>query len=862
MYRNLLVSWTRFVISRPGQVLGVFALITMAALYFAVTRFSMNSDNGRLIQQDTSWKVTYDKFMDTFPQYLNNTFVVVSGDKIASVSNVSRALELELASRNDVFKSVYGPANDDFLDTHALLFVDADDLDTLVSNLADAQPILTAVARDESLRGLFGLLTDALSGEEDIPDAMARFTNLLADNIDITLGGNPSPVTWRDEMVDRDSTDTIYSIIFVQGQFDFEAKLPSAEIIRILRSTIENFEHPEKDLVDIRLTGQIPLDHGEVESAMSSARLAGAIAVVFLMFILGFGVGSLRIIAATYLAMTTGLIWTAAYAILTVGQYNTISIIFLVMFIGLGVDFAIHLSLRYQEDLYHQDKQSAIISTNRDLGPAITLCGITSAIGFLSFVPTKYVGLAELGIISGGGMIIAVFVSLTLIPAFFAVVKTPVEMPRKPYVASLSEALDQHRHSIIAITFAVAGLAIFIARDAYFDMSTLALKDQHSEAMETFRELQAEDIVTDYSLNYVAADRESADLIKNKLLALETVSEVKTPNDYVPTNQEEKLLILEDAQIMLASTFYAEATDDPYSSQDRDLAIQDLIDAAARFLQDETTNEDLRQAIAHLHESLIKLRESDNQTRGMFEENVIAPMLKELKWLERAINVSQIVFNDLPEEMRDRLVTKKGEVLLTITPSKNIVPTHEMREFATDVQSVISNATGRLTTELGIGEIVIGAFQKAIFIAVTCILVVLLLALRSVVDTILVFIPLVITAMITFASSVLLEMPLNMANVVVIPLIFGLGVDNGIHVVQRFHESSNLKELVHSSTPRAVFLSTLTTMGTFGALSFSDHQGIYSIGVLLTFALGSLMVLTLISLPALLAVFSTTRAAR
>jgi predicted RND superfamily exporter protein len=185
-----------------------------------------------------------------------------------------------------------------------------------------------------------------------------------------------------------------------------------------------------------------------------------------------------------------------------------------------------------------------------------------------------------------------------------------------------------------------------------------------------------------------------------------------------------------------------------------------------------------------------------------------------------------------------------------------------MQEFATDVQSVISNATGRITTELGIGEIVVAAFQKAIFIAVICILIVLLLALRSVVDTILVFIPLTITAIITFAASVILEMPLNMANVVVIPLIFGLGVDNGIHVVERFHESPTLSELAHSSTPRAVFLSTLTTMATFGALSFSSHQGIYSIGVLLTCALGSLMVLTLISLPALLAVFSTARAAR
>jgi len=229
-------------------------------------------------------------------------------------------------------------------------------------------------------------------------------------------------------------------------------------------------------------------------------------------------------------------------------------------------------------------------------------------------------------------------------------------------------------------------------------------------------------------------------------------------------------------------------------------------------------------------------------------------MLEELKWLERAINVEQIEFKEFPEEMKERLVTGKGEILLTITPSENIVPTQAMRRFVQDVQSVVTDATGKITTELGIG-----AFQKAISIAVICILVVLFLALRSVVDTILVFIPLGITTMITFASSVVIDMPLNMANVVVIPLIFGLGVDNGIHIVERFHEAPNLRDLVNSSTPRAVFLSTLTTLGTFGALSFSDHQGIYSIGVLLTCALGSLMVLTLISLPALLAIFSTTR---
>jgi predicted RND superfamily exporter protein len=207
-------------------------------------------------------------------------------------------------------------------------------------------------------------------------------------------------------------------------------------------------------------------------------------------------------------------------------------------------------------------------------------------------------------------------------------------------------------------------------------------------------------------------------------------------------------------------------------------------------------------------------------------------------------------------ELRERLIAKDGRAVVSITPAEDIVPVEAMRRFTTEVMTVVPDVTGRPVLDLGIGDLVITAFQTAILIAVSLIFLILLMTLRSLVDSILVFIPLAMTAMLTLSVSVLIDLPLNMANVVVIPLIFGLGVDNGIHMVKRFHQSSTVEALVHSSTPKAVFLSNLTTLGTFCALSFSSHQGIYSIGVLLTVALTSLMLLTLVSLPALLATFS------
>ncbi len=867
MYSKLLTSWTGFVISRPRQILTIVALITLAALTIAISRFSINSDTEHLIRQDTDWKAVHEHFLNSFPQYANNTFVVLSGPKLSAVSGASKQLEQKLTAKHALFQIVYGPSNDPFLDEHALLFVDPDSLDSLVSNLADAQPFLTAVANDPNLRGLFTLLTEALGSGEDPGMSFSRIAELLANNINQTIDGDPAKIAWRDEMIGEDNGKIFYNIIFVQGRQDFGTSLPNEQILNEIRQSISELDPAIKHGVDIRLTGQVPLDHGEVLSAMSSAQLAGAIAAVSLFFILVFGVGSVRIIAATYLTMVIGLIWTSAYAILAVGQYNTISIIFLVMFIGLGVDFAIHLSLRYQEELRHKDIDQALLSTNRDLGPAITLCGITSAIGFLSFVPTEYVGLAELGIISGGGMIIAVFVSLTVIPAFFEVVGRPVSMPPKTVITSLSIGLNKFRKTIVAATFSIALLAAYIAKDAYFDYSTLSLKDPGSEAMMTFRDLQRQDVITDYAISYVAQDLNAATLAKEKLLKLPTVSDVKIPSDYVPLDQEEKIYILEDAQLLLTETFYGTLNPAPYTPVQREISMQALLMACEEYLQamSEHTrpeNEPMLTSVRHLRTSLSRLIGQDDSIKKTFEGNVIPLLLQELDWLKKAINVDPITFNDLPSDLRNRLVSPNGEILVTITPSQDIVPVKAMRAFTGEVQQIVTGATGRLITELGVGDIVINAFTQAIALAVIGIFIILLFALRSLVDTLLVFIPLSITAVVTLAFSVLVDMPLNMANVVVLPLIFGLGVDNGIHVVERFHESPDLDELANSSTPRAVFLSTLTTMGTFGALAFSSHQGIYSIGVLLTCALATLMLLTLVSLPALLGTFSTARSNR
>ncbi len=444
MLTNVLLAWTSWIVRHAGIVVIAMGLMTVAAVYHAITAFDLNSDTGRLIRQDTDWKRINDEFIDTFPQYWQNSFIVVSGNKPDVVTKVSRSLARDISNNSAVFKSVYSPASSDFIDDNLLLYLDLEDLNDTVSRLADAQPLLSAIAKDTTLRGIQKLLTDAFSGEEDLPTGLKQIAETLSLAANQAVAHNTKPISWRDELFQVEEDRTFYQVIFVQGRQEFGKNLPNALIMSNLEEAITDFDHPYKNDVQIRISGQVPLEHGEIVSALESAQLAGTLALVILVLVLSLGVRSLRIIAATYITMIVGLIWTAAFAMITVGQYNTISIIFLVMFIGLGVDFAVHLCLKYQESRTLHDKYTALIETGTDLGPAILLCGITSALGFISFVPTEYVGIGEMGIISGGGMIIAVFVSLTLIPAFFALVEDPKPATSLPLAAPLAKAMDEH----------------------------------------------------------------------------------------------------------------------------------------------------------------------------------------------------------------------------------------------------------------------------------------------------------------------------------------------------------------------------------------------------------------------------------
>ena len=859
--RSLLGAWISLVIRNPVLTLVLLFVTSALAGWIGVNKFMIDSDTSNLIRQDTEWRRDFEAFKAEFPQFTQTSLIVVSGQNPGELNEVTEALVAELRKDMTWFQYVYAPSADPFYQRHGLLFADVERLDQLVTELAEAQPVLTTLAEDPSLRGIFSLIEQAVTRDEPLPGGLARIASILSSALQDVLAGDLTPLDWQSELF-PDSDETLYSIIIVQGKQDFDTQLPNARIVNQIRKVVDSIE--KKPGVEIRLTGQSPLDHEELDSARTSAQFAGALALIVLILVLVVGVRSSLVSFATYAAMLIGLVWTSAYAMLSIGSYNTISIVFLVMFIGLGVDFAIHLCLRYQEELARHNRLEALQVACEDVGPALTLCALSTGLGFLAFTFTDYRGLAELGFISFGGMIIALVISLTFLPAFFSLTPAPPVVRPTRAIQTAAKLAVRYELLIVGSTLLLALAALYTARGAYFDFSILALKNPKSEGMQTFRELQKNDIQTGYSLSVLVPPGTDVAGLRQQLLELDVVSEVNGPGSAVPDQQDEKLLILEDLGFILTSALVATPTEAPPDAATRLRLAKELQDTIRARPPREQDDAEASSALSQLEADIEKLLagSAPDEALAQLERLLVAGFDEELTDLELRLGVSRISFDDLPEPTRERLINAKGLVHLSVLPKYDLASVATLRDFVTSVRSVAGKATGRPALELDIGELVQRSFVEAMVWALVSISLLLLITLRSVIDTLLIFTPLVLTTIFTFSGSALFGIPFNMANVVAIPLVFGLGVDNGVHVVQRFREGLSLPELIRSTTLRAVLLSNLTTLGTFGALGLSTHQGIKSIGLLLVFALSCQLLLTLIALPALLSIFSRRQQSR
>jgi hopanoid biosynthesis associated RND transporter like protein HpnN len=830
------------------------------SIRYTVSNIGINTDTADMIAKDLPWRQTYIAYKKDFPQFVDTLLLVVDAVSPERAEEAATLLADSIRRQRDLVEWVKQPADSPFFRQHALLFLNHDQLEQLTMNLARMQPFLGTIVHDPTLPGLFSLLQNAL--QRKVAESSLELTPVLenlADAVEEKNAGRFYRLSWQRLMrLEAERAADARRYLVVKPKLNFGELFPSGPVLRRIRSLTSNLDLVPASGVRVRITGEPALAHEELASVTRGTNLAFLLAVVMVTAVLLVGLRSVWLLAATIVTLLLGLSWTAAFATLAIGHLNLISIAFAVLYIGLGVDYAVHFCLRCRELHMGGAKWSeALDGGASDVGVALAICAVTTGIGFFAFVPTEFTGVSELGIISGTGMFISLVASLTVLPALLEILPRPApisaESQRQAPLLRKASWPMRHRHSIRVAAIVLTLGSLVALPYVRFDDDPLNLRDPKSESVATARELMQDGGRSPWILSLMASDANEARALARRIQALPEVNGVIHLQSFVPVGQKEKLAVIDDLDLMLnldTNAVAKETYSDPESRRaatDKLVAVLENFAASSEAPAEKAAAKRLTVALSELIDG------KDVEERlASLEQNLTYYLPAQLERLKTALSPQEVSLQSLPLEIQRDWKAPDGRWRLEVEPAGDMSDNHNLERFVAAVQSVAPNVTGAPVLHVGSGQAVVRAFEHALISALLLISVVLFLVLRRVLEVGLVLAPLLLAMLITLAVMVVLDLPFNFANVIALPLLLGLGANNGIQMVYRWRVAPPASgDLLKTSTARGVVFSVLTTMCSFGNLAFSAHKGTASMGLLLALGLTLMLVCTLVLTPAL-----------
>ena len=849
------VLWTvRLCTRHPWPVTVISAMLAIISAVYTATHFAITTDTDQLLPKDLPWRQHELAYREEFPQ--DQILVVVQAPTTELVEMAADRLAAELRTRHDRFSSVRRPQGNEFLQRSALLFPPVDQVTGTVGWLGAAKPLIEVLATDPSLRGVMHALTIGIGAGQARrmpPDTLAGPMNMLSDTLDDLFAGRSPSFSWRVLMNGKPpASDELRGFIQIQPKLDFRALEPGRAAIDTIRQAADELNLGPMFGATVRLTGQVAIDD-EQFVLLGKGMLPNLVGTVLaVLFILWLALRSAHTNLAVFISLCVGLVVTAAAGLLMVGAFNLISVAFGILFIGLGADFCIQFTVRYRSERHERDEvRAALRGAAARAGGPLALAAAGTMVGFFSFVPTAYRGIAELGLIAGFGMMAAFVTTITLLPALLTIFGTPGEPERMGFVvlAPADQFLARHRIAVVAGTIILVLAGSPLLSRMHFDFDPIHLQDPDSEAVSTYRELIKVPELGISSVNIVAPSVAEVDRITQRAAGLPEVSGTRSIYNLVPGDQDRKLPVIQRAAAALGAAINPSATR-PVPSDDEDIG---AVRAAATDLGRLATpgqGDVVAAAAARLSGLLYRLASADAVVREKARDALIAPLKLDLDRLRNMLRPERVTVQSVPSELAREWVAPDGRARIEVLPVGDANDTATLRRFAAAVLSIAPDATGTPVWLIEAEHTVVRAFIEAGIFAVFAIGVLLWITLRHFGDVLLTLVPLIVAGAVTLELMVLTGESLNFANVIALPLLLGVGVAFKIYYIMAWRAGRT--NLLQSTLTRAVFFSALTTVTAFGSLSLSKQPGMSSMGKLMALALLCTLAAAVLFQPALM----------
>ena len=689
----------------------------------------------------------------------------------------------------------------------------------------------------------------------------------------------------------------------------FEGAKRSIERMReILKDAEET--HPQ---VKLGLTGIPVLEYDEMRSSQSAMVWESIIsyAGVGILLILGFRGIRFPIMAMLMLAVATS--WSFGFTTASVGHLNILSVSFVAIVVGLGIDYAILFLSKYME--LRQSGRTlpdALQETSGTVGPGILTAAATTSLAFFCAVFTDFLGVAELGLIAGGGILLCAIAAFTFLPALIAFVDQffkPSPMPSPFNGKTLREMTSQHPAVMSIVAFALVALLAGYGFRVKYDYNLMNMQAEGLESVKIQKRIVQE---SDNCLLFAVslADSPQAALeMKRKFEALPQVQRVEEVASVMPKySASETELLVQGVEVLLSNL--------PEEMPPRNIATPGVLDGTLAQFIDALQKSPLRDA-PELADQLVLIEQQLVALPPMqqiallteFQERMTGDLLMRLRGLQSVADSESVNVKDLPSALVSRFVSKQGKWLLQIYPKEEIWDIEPLKKFIDEVRSVDPDVTGIPLQNYEASRQIRSSYETVAMYALLASYFVLLIDFLSLRNTLLGLIvplggvfalaggliwlgrpidyqvlalayvlmtltlvafldvsgflnillsllPPLAGALMTLGTLGVLHVDLNPANLIILPLILGIGVDNGVHVMHDFRLQKLGAYRTSPSLINALFLTSMSNMAGFASMILAAHRGLRSIGMVLTIGVGSCLFVSAVLLPALLTLWS------
>lgn len=904
--QTFLRSLARLNTTYPRTILLACALATAVSGFYTVRNLQFVTGRNDLIASDKRYLQLDEEYAREF-MGIEQVVVVVEPRDFQQgkefVTRLGAVLERDTAHVEDVFYRI----DTSSLEGKKLLYLSPEDLRALRDSLEEYHDLIRDLTTAPGLNTLFrainqqvstGMVSHLVSGFLGL-DSPAEGEEPAGERKPVQIGFLKSLLQemeralttpdyryrspWAeffgdaDELAENDgylvSGNRRFLFLMAEPrESDEDSFAESQASIAAIRQAIADLR-PEFPGLQAGVTGTKALNNDEALSTQADAQVATVVSFVgvTLLYILFFRKLRHPLLIVTTLAV--GLSWTMGFVTLTVGHLTIITVFVAPMLLGLADDFGVHFIARYEEE--RSRGQGVVAALHQVFGNTvrgIAAGAFTTALAFAAVMLADFRGMQELGLIAGGGILLCLLATLTVLPSLVVVAETYWPWGARPgektvltgVFTGLGTAIGRARWLLLTAVGLLTVGALAAIPTVSFDYNLLNLQAHGTESVEWELRIIENSERSSRDALATASSPEEAMRKAAAFEALPSVETVESVASLIPSGQDERMRLVralapfvEDLPPVLAAPPPVDVT-----------ALRRTLDSLRLKLREENdewdpqrkpSEQDLREtrrSLQRIIEQFHTLPES--QTRAIldqFQRELFRDFQDKWSLLRNNLNPpGPITLADIPPKLARRFVSSDGsKFLLQIYPKKNVWEREPLEEFVTQLRRVDPDVTGSPI----IGYESIRAMKEGYieggFYAFIAIAVVTFLTLRRFGDTLLALLPLSLGMIWTVGWMWLFGLQFNLANLVVVPLIIGIGIENGIHLVHRFREEGEGgPALVAGSTGQAVTLFSLTTMVGFGSLMVANYYGIFSIGLLLTLAVGSVLVASLVVLPLLL----------